>query len=89
MIIDNLQRNAVNAQKVIQETVRRITENPFVSEAHSALKYAILTLLDKAPIKTKENLALLLKKYILSFWGNQDQNLPCLRTFRRFYVLRI
>ncbi|MFB2838841.1 S-methyl-5'-thioadenosine phosphorylase [Floridanema evergladense] len=64
MIIDNLQRNAVNAQKVIQETVRRITENPFVSEAHSALKYAILTPLDKAPATTKEKLALLLKKYI-------------------------
>ncbi|MFB2936437.1 S-methyl-5'-thioadenosine phosphorylase [Aerosakkonemataceae cyanobacterium BLCC-F154] len=64
MIVDNLQRNAINAQKVIQETVRRITENPFVSEAHSALKYAILTPLDKAPTKTKENLALLLKKYI-------------------------
>jgi len=64
MIIDNLQRNAVNAQKVIHETVRRITENPFVSEAHSALKYAILTPLDKAPLKTKEKLALLLKKYI-------------------------
>jgi 5'-methylthioadenosine phosphorylase len=64
MIIDNLQRNAINAQKVIQETVRRITENPFVSEAHSALKYAILTPLDKVPVTTKENLALLLKKYI-------------------------
>lgn len=64
MIIDNLQRNAVNAQKVIQETVRRITEKPFVSDAHSALKYAILTPLDKAPTKTKETLALLLKKYI-------------------------
>jgi len=64
MIIDNLQRNAINAQKVIQETVRRITENPFVSEVHSALKYAILTPLDKVPVTTKENLALLLKKYI-------------------------
>lgn len=64
MIIDNLQRNAVNAQKVIQETVRRITENPFVSEAHSALKYAILTPLDKVPTTTKENLSLLLKKYL-------------------------
>lgn len=64
MIIDNLQRNAINAQKVIQETVRRITENPFVSEAHSALKYAILTPLDKVPTTTKENLSLLLKKYI-------------------------
>lgn len=43
MIIDNLQRNAVNAQKVIRETVKRISAAPPQSEAHSALKYAILT----------------------------------------------
>ena len=64
MIIGNLQRNAVNAQKVIQETVRRITENPFTSDAHSALKYAILTPLDKVPAATKEKLNLLLQKYL-------------------------
>jgi len=64
MVIANLQRNASNAQKVIQETVRRLAENPFVSEAHSALKYAILTQLDKVPAATKEKLALLLKNYL-------------------------
>lgn len=64
MVIANLQRNAVNAQKVIQETVRRLNENPFVSEAHSALKYGIMTPLDKAPPATKEKLGLLLKKYL-------------------------
>ncbi|HEY9812570.1 MAG TPA: S-methyl-5'-thioadenosine phosphorylase [Candidatus Sericytochromatia bacterium] len=64
MIIGNLQRNAVNAQKVIQETVRRISENPFTSDAHSALKYAILTPLDKVPATTKEKLNLLLQKYL-------------------------
>ncbi|NMG19427.1 S-methyl-5'-thioadenosine phosphorylase [Brasilonema bromeliae] len=64
MVIANLQRNAVNAQKVIQETVRRLSENPPSSDAHSALKFAILTNLDKAPVATKEKLALLLKKYI-------------------------
>ena len=64
MVIGNLQRNAVNAQKVIQETVRRLSENPPVSEAHSALKFAILTQLDKAPTATKEKLGLLLKKYL-------------------------
>jgi 5'-methylthioadenosine phosphorylase len=63
MIIGNLHRNAANAQKVIQETVRRVSENPPVSEAHSALKYAILTQLDKVPAATKEKLSLLLKKY--------------------------
>ena len=64
MVIANLQRNAVNAQTVIQETVRRLTENPPVSEAHSALKNAILTPLDKVPQATKEKLGLLLKKYL-------------------------
>ncbi|NEQ86906.1 MAG: S-methyl-5'-thioadenosine phosphorylase, partial [Moorea sp. SIO2I5] len=64
MIIDNLNRNAINAQKVIQETVRRLVENPPVSKAHSALKYAIFTPLDQAPEATKEKLELLLQKYL-------------------------
>jgi 5'-methylthioadenosine phosphorylase len=64
MVIGNLQRNAVNAQKVIQETVRRLSDNPPSSDAHSALKYAILTQLDKAPTATKEKLGLLLQKYL-------------------------
>ena len=64
MVIANLQRNATNAQKVIQETVRRLSKNPPTSEAHSALKYAILTPLDKVPASTKEKLGLLLKKYL-------------------------
>jgi 5'-methylthioadenosine phosphorylase len=64
MVIANLQRNAVNAQKVIQETVQRLTKNTPQSEAHSALKFAILTQLDKVPAATKEKLGLLLKKYL-------------------------
>jgi 5'-methylthioadenosine phosphorylase len=64
MVIANLQRNAVNAQKVIQETVRRLSENPPSSDAHFALKYAILTNLEKAPAVTKEKLGLLLQKYL-------------------------
>ncbi|MDF5712659.1 MAG: S-methyl-5'-thioadenosine phosphorylase [Rhizonema sp. NSF051] len=64
MVISNLQRNAVNAQKVIQETVRRLSANPPQSDAHSALKYAILTRLEVAPAATKEKLKLLLKKYL-------------------------
>lgn len=64
MVIANLQRNAVNAQKVIQETVRRITANPPQSEAHSALKYAILTPKDKISAAVKARLGLLLNKYL-------------------------
>lgn len=64
MVIGNLQKNAVNAQKVIREVVRRLHENPPESEAHSALKYAIITPLDKAPAETKKKLSLLLEKYL-------------------------
>jgi len=64
MVINNLQKNAVNAQKVIQETVRQLTENPPNSDAHSALKYAILTPLDKVSAATKEKMGLILQKYL-------------------------
>ncbi|MEL6602859.1 MAG: S-methyl-5'-thioadenosine phosphorylase [Cyanobacteria bacterium J06614_10] len=64
MVIGNLQKNAVNAQKVIKEVVHRLNEHPPSSEAHSALKFAIITPLDKAPAKTKEKLGLLLQKYL-------------------------
>lgn len=63
MIISNLQHNAVNAQKAIQETVKRLQANPPESAAHSALKYAVLTPADKMPQVTKDKLAVLLQKY--------------------------
>ncbi|WP_017303792.1 S-methyl-5'-thioadenosine phosphorylase [Spirulina subsalsa] len=63
MIIDNLHRNASNAQQVIREVVKTLAIHPPESEAHSALKYAILTPLDQVPPATKEKLALLLGKY--------------------------
>jgi 5'-methylthioadenosine phosphorylase len=64
MVVQNLHKNAINGQKVIQEAVKRIAEKPPVSEAHTALKNAILTPLDQIPSQTRENLALLLQKYI-------------------------
>ena len=64
MIIDNLRRNAINAQKAIQETVKRISAHTPESIAHSALKYAILTPLDKIPTATKAKLEIFLKKYL-------------------------
>ncbi|MEM7553821.1 MAG: S-methyl-5'-thioadenosine phosphorylase [Cyanobacteria bacterium P01_A01_bin.84] len=64
MVINNLQRNATSAQKVIQAAVKQLHHNPPQSDAHSALKYAILTPLNKAPSPVKEKLGLLLKKYL-------------------------
>ena len=64
MVVANLQRNAVNAQKVITEAVRRLSKEAPVREAHSALKYAILTRLDQVPDATKQKLEVILKKYM-------------------------
>lgn len=64
MVIGNLKKNAVNAQRVIRETVRRLAEHPPASAAHSALQYAIITPLQTASAQTKDKLALLLKKYL-------------------------
>ena len=63
MVIGNLQKNAANAQRVIREVVNRIAAHPPESEAHSALKYANITPLDKAPQPTLNKLSLLLQKY--------------------------
>jgi len=63
MIIDNLHKNAENAQKVIRETVKRLTENPPLSKSHRALKNAILTPLNKVSENQLKKLELLLKKY--------------------------
>jgi 5'-methylthioadenosine phosphorylase len=64
LIIANLHKNAANAQLIIRETVRRLGANLFVSEAHSALKYAIITPKDKFPAATQQKLELLLRKYL-------------------------
>lgn len=63
MVIGNLHKNATNAQKVIREVVQRISSAPPHSEAHSALKFAILTPMDRVPAATKTKLAALLAKY--------------------------
>lgn len=64
MVIQNLQRNAANAQRVIREVVQRIAADPPASVAHSALRYAILTPLDQVPATTLRKLDLLLGKYL-------------------------
>jgi 5'-methylthioadenosine phosphorylase len=64
MVIANLGKNAHNAQRVIQETVKRIAAHPFESVAHSALKYAIITQMAHANPATKKKLSLLIGKYV-------------------------
>ncbi|MFN6141097.1 MAG: S-methyl-5'-thioadenosine phosphorylase, partial [Pseudanabaena sp.] len=47
MVVQNLQKNAINAQQVIQNAVAKIAANPTKSEDHHALKSAIITDLSK------------------------------------------
>lgn len=63
LVIANLQRNAANAQQVIQETVKRLSHNPPASDAHSALRHAIMTPWEHVPIETQQKLQLLTQKY--------------------------
>jgi 5'-methylthioadenosine phosphorylase len=63
MVIENLHRNAANAQAVIKTVVQRIATKPPVSEAHSALQFGILTDLRQAPPETLARLGLIVKKY--------------------------
>jgi 5'-methylthioadenosine phosphorylase len=64
MVVANLHKNAVNAQKVIQEAVKRLNKNPVESDAHSALKYAVLTRLENVSKETKEKFGVILQKYL-------------------------
>jgi len=64
MVVDNLQSNAENAQTIIQEAVRRLSQDPPISTAHSALKHAVITPLPQIPRATQEKIGLLLSKYL-------------------------
>lgn len=64
MVLDNLKRNAINAQKIIQTAIEQLAANPPVSSAHTALRNAILTDLSKVPQPTLDKLGVIIKKYI-------------------------
>ncbi len=64
MVIGNLQKNAVNAQKVIRSTVQRLSHTLPVCNAHSALKSGLMTPLEHAPEATKTKLKAILAKYL-------------------------
>jgi 5'-methylthioadenosine phosphorylase len=64
MIIQNLQKNALNAQAVIQNAVAKIAVNPPKSEAHHALKTSILTDLSKVSDASRDRLKVILQKYL-------------------------
>jgi 5'-methylthioadenosine phosphorylase len=64
MIVQNLQKNATNAQNVIQNAVAKIVANPPRSEAHHALKTSILTDLSQISAASRDRLKVILQKYM-------------------------
>ena len=64
MVINNLNRNAASAKKVLTDVIARIPETPEDWPCHSALENAIMTDKKVWPAKTKKTLAPILAKYL-------------------------
>ena len=64
MVIENLNRNAATAKKVLTDVIARIPETPEDWPCHSALENAIMTDKKVWPTKTKKALTPILAKYL-------------------------
>lgn len=65
MIIEYLNKNSVNAQRLIRTAVREVAAGrPFRCKCRSALKHAILTHPEAVPPETKRRLAAIIGKYV-------------------------
>jgi 5'-methylthioadenosine phosphorylase len=64
LVIQNLQRNASNAQQVIQTVVQKVSDRHPHSDAHNALQSAIITPLAHVPAATKAKMGLILQRYL-------------------------
>ena len=64
MVMDNLHKNASNAQRVLRETVKRLGREPFVSSVHDALKFSILTDLSTVSPERISKVEQILGKYL-------------------------
>ena len=64
MVVENLNRNASTAKKVLTDVIARIPKTPEDWPCHSALENAIMTDKKVWPAKTKKALAPILEKYL-------------------------
>jgi len=62
-IIANLQKNSVNAQKIIRRAIQRLPESRSC-KCSSALSHALITDPTKVPNETRKRLSLLIDKYL-------------------------
>lgn len=63
MVIDYLNRNTANAQKIIRNAVRRLRDETRPCGCQTTLKHAILTQREKIPAQAIERLSAILGKY--------------------------
>ena len=64
MVLENLNRNAATAKKVLTDVISKIPLTPADWPCHSALENAIMTDKKLWPTKTKKALAPILEKYL-------------------------
>ena len=64
MVLNYLNQNSANAQKIIGEATRRLVEFGKPCQYGSALKHAILTNREVIPAETKKKLAAIIGKYL-------------------------
>jgi len=64
MVVENLNRNAAAAKKVLTDVIPKIPETPANWPCHSALENAIMTDKNVWPTKTKKALGPILAKYL-------------------------
>jgi len=64
MVVKNLTKNALNAQKIVQHVAKIISTNKFSSKSHSSLEHAILTPHRHIPAQTLIKLSAIIAKYL-------------------------
>jgi 5'-methylthioadenosine phosphorylase len=64
MIIEYLNKNSVNAQRIIRDAVRHLASAPRECKCGVALRHAILTQPGLVPAETKKRLAAIIGKYV-------------------------
>ena len=63
MVIEYLNKNSTNAQKIIRQSVGKLAAMPRECKCGSALKHAILTH-GEVPAETKQKLSAIIGKYV-------------------------
>jgi 5'-methylthioadenosine phosphorylase len=64
MIIDYLNRNAANAQRLVRDAVRRLSAEPRTCKHASALRHAILTPREAVTPEARRRLSAIIGKYV-------------------------